>query len=66
MEYTLKYWIDEGWFVGKLLDVPGVFSQGETLEELIDNIREVYKLMSEEDVEIINHSQGAKLLELVI
>ncbi len=66
MEYTLKYWIDDGWFVGKLLDVPGVFSQGETLEELIINIREVYKLMSEEDVELINHSQGAKLLELVI
>ncbi len=66
MEFTLKYWIDDGWFVGKLLDVPGVFSQGETLEELIINIREVYKLMSEEDIDIINHFQDAKLLELVI
>ena len=32
--FTLEYWTDEGWFVGKLREVPGVFSQGETLEEL--------------------------------
>ncbi|HOJ29111.1 MAG TPA: type II toxin-antitoxin system HicB family antitoxin [Spirochaetota bacterium] len=46
--FTLEYWIDEGWYVGRLLEVPGVFSQGETLEELIVNIREAYKLMVEE------------------
>ncbi|GAB4219060.1 MAG: hypothetical protein Kow00102_01170 [Spirochaetota bacterium] len=46
--FTLEYWIDEGWYVGRLLEVPGVFSQGETLEELIVNIREAYKLMMEE------------------
>ena len=48
--FTLEYWIDEGWYVGKLKEVPGVFSQGETLEELEENIKEVYQLMmSEED-----------------
>jgi hypothetical protein len=26
--FTLEYWIDEGWYVGKLKGVPGVFSQG--------------------------------------
>ncbi|MEO0114626.1 MAG: type II toxin-antitoxin system HicB family antitoxin [candidate division WOR-3 bacterium] len=31
-------------------EVPGVFSQGETLEELEENIREAYKLMIEEEV----------------
>ena len=45
---TLVYWLDDGWFVGRLRDVPGVFSQGETLAELEDNIQEVYQLMKDE------------------
>lgn len=48
-KFTLEYWIDEGWYVGKLKEVPGIFSQGETLEELEQNIREVYSLMFEEE-----------------
>ena len=32
--FTLEYWEDDGWYVGRLPEVPGVFSQGETLEEL--------------------------------
>ena len=48
--FTLEYWIDEGWSVGKLKEVPGVFSQGQTLEELEENIKDAYKLMlSDED-----------------
>ncbi|MCG6552256.1 MAG: type II toxin-antitoxin system HicB family antitoxin [Candidatus Magnetominusculus sp. LBB02] len=48
----LEYWMDEGWYVGRLREVPGVFSQGETLGQLEDNIREAYKLMKEEDASI--------------
>ncbi len=44
---TLEYWIDDDWFVGRLKEVPGVFSQGETLEELEENIQEAYTLISE-------------------
>jgi len=47
-ELTLQYWLDDGWYVGKLIEVPGVFSQGKTLPELQDNIREVYELMMED------------------
>ena len=32
-----------------LIEVPGVFSQGETLEELKENINEAYQLMLEAD-----------------
>ena len=32
--FTLEYWQDDGWFVGKLKEIPGVFSQAKTLEEL--------------------------------
>lgn len=42
----LEYWLDDGWFIGRLKGLPGVFSQGETLEELEENIRDVYQLMS--------------------
>jgi predicted RNase H-like HicB family nuclease len=44
-EFTLEYWLDDGWYVGELKEVPGVFSQGETLEELADNICDANKLL---------------------
>jgi predicted RNase H-like HicB family nuclease len=47
--FTLEYWVDEGWYVGRLREVPGVFSQGETLEELEANIGDAYALMREDD-----------------
>lgn len=43
--FTLEYWLDEGWYVGRLKGIPGIFSQGETLVELEENIREAYRLM---------------------
>ena len=47
-KFTLEYWIEDGWYVGKLKEVPGVFSQGETLEELEENILDAYQLMIED------------------
>jgi len=44
-QLTLEYWRDGKFFVGRLLEVPGVFSQGETLEELQENIQDAYDLM---------------------
>ena len=44
-QITLEHWKDGKWYVGRLLEVPGVFSQGETLDELRENIQEAYKLM---------------------
>jgi predicted RNase H-like HicB family nuclease len=43
--FTLEFWQDGGFYVGRLLEVPGVFSQGETLEELKENIQDAYNLM---------------------
>ncbi len=53
--FTLEYWLDEDWYVGKLKEVPGVFSQGESLEELEENIRDAYQLMMEEEEESLPH-----------
>ncbi len=49
---TLEYRIDDGWYVGKLREVPGVFSQGESLDELESNIQDAYTLMMEEEHQI--------------
>jgi predicted RNase H-like HicB family nuclease len=41
----LNYWKDGSWYVGQLRDVPDVFSQGRTLAELRENIRDAYDLL---------------------
>lgn len=48
-QFSLEYWMDDKWYVGKLKEVPGVFSQGETLDELESNIRDAYNLMVEDE-----------------
>ncbi|MCH8293631.1 type II toxin-antitoxin system HicB family antitoxin [Candidatus Poribacteria bacterium] len=47
--FTLEYWLDDGWYVGRLKEVPGVLSQGESLEELEENIRDAYRLMLDDE-----------------
>ncbi len=44
-QFTLEFWQDGDWYVGRLLEVPGVFSQGTTLEELRENIQDAYDLI---------------------
>ncbi len=44
-QFTLEHWRDNDFYVGRLFEVPGVFSQGETLEELRENIQDAYDLM---------------------
>lgn len=64
-ELTLEYWEDEGWFVGRIVEVPGVFSQGETLDKLKDNIQDAYKLMLEsEKIDFIPDQKNRIVLEL--
>ncbi|MCH8269259.1 MAG: type II toxin-antitoxin system HicB family antitoxin [Acidobacteria bacterium] len=50
--FTLEYWVDDGWYVGRLREVPGVFSQEKTLEELEENVRDAYQLMRKEQPSI--------------
>jgi len=52
METKLKmiYWKGEKFWVGKLLEHPEIMTQGETLEELEDNMKDAYALMALEDV----------------
>ena len=48
-EFTLEYWKDNTWYVGRLKEIPGIFSQGQSLQELEENIRDAYRLMIESE-----------------
>ncbi len=52
METKLKmvYWKGEKFWVGKLLEYPDIMTQGKTLKELEENMKEAYMLMTMEDV----------------
>lgn len=52
MQTTMKmvYWKSETYWVGKLLEHPEIMTQGETLEELEENMRDAYLLMTMDDV----------------
>lgn len=47
---TMVYWKGEKYWLGKLLERPEIMTQGETLEELEENIKDAYLLMVMDDV----------------
>ena len=61
---TLEYWMDDGWFIGRLKEIPSVFSQGETIEELEENIRDAYELMLETEPTIDRTDVRIKEIEV--
>jgi predicted RNase H-like HicB family nuclease len=52
METRLKmiYWKGDKFWVGKLFEHPEIMTQGETLEELEENMRDAYMLMAMDEV----------------
>ncbi|MBM2813331.1 MAG: hypothetical protein HW421_93 [Ignavibacteria bacterium] len=45
-KFTLVYWKSQQFWLGKILEFPEIMTQGETLEELENNIREAFYLMN--------------------
>jgi predicted RNase H-like HicB family nuclease len=39
----IVYWQDQGMWLGYLEDYPDYMTQGETLEELKDNLKDIYQ-----------------------
>jgi predicted RNase H-like HicB family nuclease len=60
MKFTLIYGKDDGWYVGRLKEIPGVISQGETLEELKKNIADAYQLVVEDAIKIYTNKGAIK------
>lgn len=61
-KFVLEYWEDSGWLVGRLRGVPGVFSQGKTLQSLERNIRDAYRLMIVDEERPPSNVQRKELL----
>ena len=47
---TMIYWKSDKFWLGKLLEHPEIMTQGESLEELEENIKDAYLLMALGDV----------------
>jgi predicted RNase H-like HicB family nuclease len=63
---TLEYWPDEGGWVGRLKEVPGVFSQGDTLTDLELNIRDAYELVLEDERQKPHEDSHLKEIEVEV
>jgi predicted RNase H-like HicB family nuclease len=46
----MVYWKSEHFWLGKLLEHPDIMTQGETLQELEENLKDAFRLMVLEDV----------------
>jgi predicted RNase H-like HicB family nuclease len=47
---TLVYWKSDKFWLGKLLEHPEIMTQGETIEELEENIKDAFLLMAMDEV----------------
>ena len=47
---TMIYWKGEKFWLGKLKEHPEIMTQGETVEELEENLRDAYNMLVMEDV----------------
>jgi predicted RNase H-like HicB family nuclease len=63
--FTLEYWIDGSWYVGRIKEIPGVYSQGETLAELEENIIDAYDMVAKENDEMYPHT-NIKTKEIIL
>ena len=49
-EMTMIYWKGDKFWLGKLKERPEIMTQGETVEELEENLRDAYRMMVLDDV----------------
>ncbi|WKZ14043.1 MAG: type II toxin-antitoxin system HicB family antitoxin [Candidatus Jettenia caeni] len=47
---TLIYWKEKNFWLGKLLEYPEIMTQGKTIKELVENIKDAYSIIVLDDV----------------
>jgi len=50
LKKTMIYWKGNKFWLGKLIEHPEIMTQGETVNELEENIKDAYMMMVMEDV----------------
>ena len=71
MEQKFKVLVEkslDGYFIGEVLDLPGCYSHGKTIGELMKNIREAIELYLETLVELNKkpHKKFFEIKEVVV
>jgi predicted RNase H-like HicB family nuclease len=61
LQFSLEYWQDGEWFVGRIKGVPRVFSQGKSLAELEESVRDAYRTMMEDEE---SSPEGSRVIKL--
>lgn len=54
---TMVYWKGDRFWLGKLLEYPEIMTQGETLKELEENLKDAYRLMVLDEVPLDYHTK---------
>lgn len=49
-QLTMLYWKSKKFWLGKLVEHPEIMTQGETVEELEENLKDAYTLMVMDEV----------------
>ena len=65
-QFTLEYWRDGSFYVGRLLEVPGVFSQGRTRDEARENVIDALRLMLSPEPQSADDQREREALHLTI
>ena len=60
----MVYWRGEQFWLGKLLEFPEIMSQGETQDELEENLRDAYRMMLEEQISPTSGAVHTKDIEV--
>jgi len=55
---TMIYWKGEKFWLGKLKEHPEIMTQGRTLKELEENLKDAYKMIVMEDVPAEHHEKA--------
>ena len=57
-EVTMIYWREGKFWLGKLREHPEIMTQGRTLKELEENLRDAYVMMVMDDVPEKHHEKA--------
>ncbi len=55
------YWEDQGMWIGYLEEYPDYMSQGESLEELKENLKDIYNELSSGDIPCVRRVAELKV-----
>lgn len=60
-KHTYTYWKSNKFWIGKMIKHPEIMTQGKTLDELKENIKDAYILMEVNENNSIGYDDGIRL-----